>query len=155
MRGAKTKYDPDTFPELVEKYAMEGFSNKQIANKLRIAQSTFYLFVRDYVEFSEALTRGKESTDIRVEDAGAMIATGFEFTETHTEITYNTKGEKTGKKVKTIKKFVPPDERMIEFWLRNRRPERWRDTRDINITNDFMKLMQEATSDGEQPEGEK
>lgn len=60
-------YDPDIHPILAEQYAREGCINKEIADRLGISRSTFYLWRREHEEFAEALRRGKKPVDALVE----------------------------------------------------------------------------------------
>lgn len=54
---------------LVEGWAREGLTDKQIANNLDISTSTFYEYKNKYTEFSESLKKGKEIIDFEVENA--------------------------------------------------------------------------------------
>ena len=54
---AKTKYKPDTFPLLAEKYARDGLNDHQIACNLGISTATFYAYQNKYREFEEAVKR--------------------------------------------------------------------------------------------------
>lgn len=54
---------------LIEGWAREGFTNKQIAEKLGINPDTLYQYQKKYPEFSETLKKGKEVVDYQVENA--------------------------------------------------------------------------------------
>ncbi len=54
---------------LVEGWARDGFTNKQIADKLQINPDTLYQYQKKYPEFSESLKKGKEVVDYEVENA--------------------------------------------------------------------------------------
>jgi len=56
-------------PVLAEQYAREGCINKEIAARLGISETTFYVWRRDHEEFRKALKDGKEVTDAKVEKA--------------------------------------------------------------------------------------
>ena len=70
----------------------------------------------------EALKKGKEIVDIQVENALLKRALGYEYMEERVEIS-----EKDGRKVIQMTKTVPPDTTAQIFWLKNRRPDQWRD----------------------------
>lgn len=129
----KTVYD-DSFPLLAEQYAREGMIDKEIWAKLGIARNTFYRFQNEYKEFREAIKRGKRPVDVEVEKALLKRAVGFEYEEKtiETEIGYD--GQPKPSKIKTTKKMVPPDVGAIAFWLKNRRPERWREKQEVDVT---------------------
>ena len=80
-----------------------------------------WLTVKSNPEISEALKKGKEVVDIQVENALLKRALGYEYTEERIEIS-----EKDGKKVIQTVKQVIPDTTAIIFWLKNRRPGKWR-----------------------------
>lgn len=54
---------------LIEGWAREGLSNKQISKNLGINEDTFYEYKKKYPEFTEALKKGKEIVDFEVENA--------------------------------------------------------------------------------------
>lgn len=74
-----------------------------------------------FPEISEALKKGKEIVDIQVENALLKRALGYSYTEVMTEESTD------GSKHRETVKFVPPDTTAQIFWLKNRRPEFWRD----------------------------
>lgn len=125
---AKGKYEywlsPDGLLRL-EAYARDGLTDEQIAKNLDITPSTLYEWKRRYSEISEALKKGKEVVDIEVENALLKRALGYSYEEKKVEVS-----EEGTKVTKTIKEVVPDTTAQI-FWLKNRRPDRWRDKQDI------------------------
>jgi len=107
---------------LVEAWARDGCTDDVIAQKLGISKDTFYKYKIAHTDFSDSLKRGKEIVDIEVENALLKRAKGFEYTETKIE-----ESPKDGRKVTITKKFIPPDTTAQIFWLKNRKPEQWRD----------------------------
>lgn len=134
--GRKTKYHDD-FPLLAQDYARQGMIDKEIAAKLGISVDTLYEYQKKYPEFSDALKEGKKPVDVAVENALLKRALGFEFEEVHVEFEpiYDKRGKKIDKglpkKVKKIKKMYVPEIIAQFFWLKNRRPELWRDKHDV------------------------
>jgi hypothetical protein len=63
----------------------------------------------------------KKACDDQVEQALLQRALGVTVTETRTEV--SDKGEKTV----TTEKQLPPDISAMVFWLKNRRPDQWRE----------------------------
>ncbi|MDD4592543.1 MAG: hypothetical protein PHG06_19285 [Parabacteroides sp.] len=129
----KTVYD-DSFPLLAEQYAREGMIDKEIWAKLGIARNTFYRFQNEYKEFREAIKRGKRPVDVEVEKSLLKRAVGFEYEEKTIETEIGDDGQPKPSKIKTTKKMVPPDVGAIAFWLKNRRPERWREKQEVDVT---------------------
>lgn len=130
---ARSKYNED-FPLLAEGYAREGFTDEQIAAKLGVSKPTFYEYQKRYPDFFNSIKRGKAPVDTEVENSLLRNALGFEYEETTQEIRII-----NGKEYKTIrktKKFVVPSTTAQIFWLKNRKPHRWRDKQEILIGND-------------------
>lgn len=121
---AKGKYrrwlEPDGLL-LLEGWARDGLTDEQLAEKMGITPATLYDWKNKYPEISEALKKGKEVVDIQVENSLLKRALGYEYTEERIEIS-----EKDGKKVIQTVKQVVPDTTAIIFWLKNRRPGKWR-----------------------------
>ena len=125
---AKGKYEYWLSPDgllLLEAYARDGLTDEQIAKNLDITPSTLYEWKRRYSEISEALKKGKEVVDIEGENALLKRALGYSYEEKKVEVS-----EEGTKVTKTIKEVVPDTTAQI-FWLKNRRPEQWRDKQDI------------------------
>lgn len=122
---AKGKYQKWLTKEgktLLEAWARDGLTDEQIAHNMGINTATLYRYKQDHREICEALKKGKEVVDIEVENALLKRAKGFEYTETKIE-----ESPKDGRKVTLTKKFIPPETAAAIFWLKNRKPEQWRD----------------------------
>ena len=122
---AKGKYQEWLEPDgllLLEGWARDGLTDEQIAEKMGVSTSTLYDWKAKYPEISESLKRGKEVVDIQVENALLKRALGYEYTEERIEVS-----EKDGRKVIQTVKTVPPDTTAQIFWLKNRRPDKYRD----------------------------
>ena len=103
---------------LLEGWARDGLTDEQIARNIGIATSTFYEWKKKKLEFSETLKKGKEVVDFEVENALLKRALGYEYEEE----TYE-----NGILTKKVKKQVPPDTTAQIFWLKNRKPNNWKD----------------------------
>lgn len=102
-------------------WSRDGLTQEDIAHNCGCSLSTFKEWAKKYPPISDALKRGREVADIRVENALYRRATGYSYTETIRE-----EGPK-GVLIRTIRKHVPPSEAAAIFWLKNRRPDLWRD----------------------------
>lgn len=111
-------------------WARDGLSDEQLAEKMGVGTSTFYRWKKEHREIWEALKEGKDVADRHVENALYKRACGFEYVEVTTE-----RDEINGKMItKRVTKFYPPDPTSMIFWLKNRKPDEWRDKRETEVT---------------------
>ena len=138
---AKRKYEYWLTPEgliKLEGWARDGLTDDQIAKNIGINRDTLYRWKKAHSDISDALKRGKEVIDRQVENALLKRALGY----TYDEITFEGDDE-----VKRVRKQVIPDTTAQIFWLKNRKPEEWRDKREIVKDDDndqvllFLKAM--------------
>ena len=147
-----SKYETEIKDKLpaIQGWARNGLTNEQIAHNLGIHVATFYKYKGKYNELSEALKKGREVVDFEVENALLKRATGYTYEETKIE-----KSDKDGVKVIKITKHVPPDVGACAFWLKNRKPNDWRDRREVgaelqgdgNIVFNIMPASQRPPED--------
>ena len=126
--GAKSKYDP-SLAEIAEGYARRGLSDADIAKNLGISLETYYSYQKKYIEFFEAIKRGKRPANIIVENSLFKRCIGFYFDEVTDDVYLDEKGKRHAGK-KTVKKYIMPDINAIRFWLTNREPELWKNIRE-------------------------
>lgn len=81
-----------------------------------------------YSEISEALKRGKEVIDRQVENALLKRALGYKYYEVTIE---------GGVETKRVTKEVVPDTTAQIFWLKNRKPDVWRDKKDVGLAGEL------------------
>lgn len=136
--GRKSKYQTHVEPKLfeIECWARDGLIDEQIARNLGVAYSTFREYVKKFPALSAALKKGKEVVDYEVENALLKRALGYRYDEVTKELAEKL-NEETGKyemvliETKRVTKEVQPDVTAQIFWLKNRRPDKWRDKQDI------------------------
>lgn len=131
---AKGKYQEWLEPEgllKLEGWARDGLTDEQIAKNMGVRTSTLYDWKKKYSEISESLKKGKEVVDRAVENALLKKALGYSYTETTRELV-ETKMIVT----KEVVKEVQPDTTAQIFWLKNRRPDIWRDRKDLEAKVD-------------------
>ena len=125
--GRPTKYSEE-MNNKAEEYASQGLSNDQIANNLGIDRATLYEWQKEYSDFSDAIKRGKEKIDLEVENKMLELIRGFDYSETTQELKKNKKGEFEVVTIKKTNKKSLPNYKAMEFWLRNRQPQKWNNT---------------------------
>lgn len=118
----------------IQGWARDGLTDEQIAHNMGIATGTLYSWKNKYGEINEALKEGKEVVDIKVENALLKRALGYEYEE----ITYE-----CGKETKRVKKQVVPDTTAQIFWLKNRKPNNWRDMKHVDANIESIKKLDE------------
>ena len=110
----------------VEGWARDGLTDEQIAHNIGIAERTFTDWKDRFPAISAALKKGKAPVDIQVENALLKRALGYDYEEITTEIFDMPDGTQR-KHIKKVTKMVVPDTTAQIFWLKNRRPDKWRD----------------------------
>lgn len=145
---------------LLEGWARDGLTDEQIAHNIGINVKTLWDWKVRFDPICNAIKKGKAPVDIQVENALLKRALGYEYEEVTTEITETPYIDKRGKErvrkqkhVKKTKKIVLPDTTAQIFWLKNRRPDKWRDKReeavsihnaDPNLTEEIERMFDDA-----------
>ena len=106
----------------VEAWARDGLTQEQIAHNLGISLSSLKNYAKAHPELMQAMVKGREVADILVENALFKAAIGYQYTEQ----TATVKGE-----IVTLTKQAHPNFQAIRLWLNNRKPDTWRDKREI------------------------
>lgn len=141
---AKGKYEKWLEPEnliLLNAWARDGLTDEQIARNIGITTSTLYEWKNKYPEISESLKKGKEVVDIEVENALLQKALGITKTVVKPikikEVLYD-----SGKRISEKERieyaeeeiYIPPDTTAQIFWLKNRKPDMWRDKQNVEVS---------------------
>ena len=146
--GRKGKSEEWLKPEnliLISGWRRDGLSDAQIAKNIGINRTTLYDWMKRYSDFSNAYKKGTEVSTYEVENALYKAACGYFVEEVEkTETTY-ADGTKTTTK-KGHKRYIPPNTAAQIFILKNRRPNWWKDKREIEmpetVTDDgFLKAL--------------
>lgn len=143
---AKGKYQEWLTEECLlqlESWARDGLTDKQIASNMGITEQTLNVWKKNYPSLFESLKRGKVVVDIQVENALLKRALGYSYDEVTKErvLDYDpSTGQIVGSHMevtKTVRKEVQGDTTAQIFWLKNRRPEQWRDKRDVSVEGEI------------------
>lgn len=128
----------------IQGWALAGLTNEQIAHNMGINVGTLYEWNNKYPELSESLKRAKTVADEEVENALYKRALGY------TTRVYKEKVTPKGQVVPYMEDVhIPPDTTAQIFWLKNRKPEKWRDKVEQSVTlddqrenmKDFMEVI--------------
>lgn len=127
----------------IQGWARDGLIDKDIAHNIGVGYSTLREWKKLYPEIGEALRKGKEVVDRIVENALYKSAIGFmqkiKKPVRIKEVEYD---PATGKKVRESEKWVQVEEEIYIapqvtaqiFWLKNRKPDQWREKNDLTLT---------------------
>ena len=131
-------YDRWTTPEgilRISGWARDGLSVEQIAQNIGIRKNTLYAWKNRFPKIAKAIDEGREVVDLQVENALLKRALGYDYEEVTQETGFD---KESGKKIlmvrRVVNKHVQPDVTAQIFWLKNRRPEKWRDRKDLSIS---------------------
>lgn len=136
---AQVKYQEWLEPDgltLIEGWAREGLTDAQISKNMGINVKTFWEWRKKYPPMGKALKKGKAPVDIEVENLLLKRARGYNYDETTEEWRPNQEtGELELVSKKVQRKHMAPDTTAQIFWLKNRRPDLWRDKPENNKTD--------------------
>ena len=127
--------------------ARDGLSNEQMAHNIGSNKDTLYEWQKRFSDFSDALKKGKEVVDREVENALLKRALGYEYDEvTQEPVTDKDTGITEMRVTKRVTKQIVPDVTAQIFWLKNRKPDEFRDKRDVELSGhvDLGSIIEKA-----------
>ena len=147
---AKGKYEQWLTPEgllKIEGWARDGLTTEQIAERMGISRSTLNDWIKKHTDISDTIKKNKEIADRKVENSLYERALGglhkvlkaFKVKETY----YDKQGRKCEKEhieTATEEIYIPGDTTAQIFWLKNRKPEVWKDKQIVEAEVGTKKL---------------
>lgn len=116
-----------------------------------VAYSTLRTWRDKFSALSAALKKGKEVIDRQVENALLKRALGYEYEEVTRELGVNpATGNKELVVTKVVRKEVQPDTTAQIFWLKNRKPDVWRDKQQVEHSGEVTNTIQQLTPEERQ-----
>lgn len=135
----------------IEAWARDGLIDEDICHNLGIGTTTLKDYKNRYPSLASALKRGKEVTDILVENALFKRTQGFRYDEITTERMEVMYADKTSGfemvETKRVTKEVLADPTSIIFWLKNRKKLEWRDKHEVEKIIEVRVPMLEEIQD--------
>lgn len=135
---ATGKYKKWQQPEnliLIQGWRRDGLSDEQVAQNMGISRKTLYEWIKKYSDIGDAYKKGSEVSSYEVENASFKAANGY-FVE-EAEMIETTGPDGVPVKTKKIhRRWVPPSTAMQIFILKNRLPDKYKDSRMIETKND-------------------
>lgn len=113
--------EPDQLAR-IQGWARDGLTMEQIAYNMNINKTTLYKWQKKSDNLTNALKVSRDSADRQVENALFKNAIGFHYTEE--QLTDD--GE-----VVEVKKYSKPNTTAQIFWLKNRKPDEWREKQNV------------------------
>ena len=126
-------------------YARDGMVNREIAEAVGISRTTLDKWTKKYPQIAEVLKCGKEVADRKVENALFERCTGKVMRlKKPVKIKKVEFDKKTGRKISETEEivesiteeYIQPDTKAIQFWLINRKPEKWKNKVEIERSGD-------------------
>lgn len=103
-----------------------------------VAYSTFRTWRDKYSALSAVLKKNKDVADRQVENALLKRALGYRYDEVTVE---------GGIETKRVTKEVVPDTTAQIFWLKNRKPDVWRDKQNLEVSGTVNNPFAELTTE--------
>ena len=143
----------------IQGWARDGLIMKQIARNMGIGLSTLKEWRTKFPELEKTLEQGKDSADREVENALYKSAIGYTLRiQKPVKVKTVDYDPETGKKIREAEKWVaveeeihiPPQVTAQIFWLKNRKPDQWREKNDLTLTptNGVLESLLELTKGG-------
>lgn len=150
--GRPTKYQAAFHCKYARELSKAGFTEFEIARFFEVSMSTVTLWMGRYPKFSAALKLGKAPADKRVERSLFHRANGYSYeSEELFQVPVVKEIPNADPKlpptiIRTheiirvpVIKHVPPSDTALIFWLKNRRRDRWRDYKAVELTGDLRR----------------
>ena len=134
-------------------WARDGLTKEQIAKNMGISRDTLNTWEKKYPDISDTLKKNREVADIIIENALYEKAKGSRAVVKKPIKLKRTEYNNQGKKIKEEEYVVygleevvtPPDTTAAIFWLKNRKPDVWKDKQvldaDVHMTEKLEDLL--------------
>lgn len=144
-RGRKSAYEITIKPRFsdISEWLKNGATEKQIADNLGVAYSTFNKYKAEKTEFAEFLKNGRKSLVIQLRGALVKKALGFSYVEAKTVKTKDENGENI-ERIETTVKTALPDVAALNLCLKNYDPDEWaNDPQALKLKEKELELKRE------------
>jgi hypothetical protein len=140
-RGRPSLYKPE-YAGLARKFCLLGATNDDLARSFDVATSTIGKWLAEEPKFSDAVKEGREEADANV--ARSLYRRALGYSHKAEKILAVAQGNGAGSTVERHEytEHYPPDTTAAIFWLKNRRPDKWREKLEVasTVTHDVSNL---------------
>jgi len=137
--GRPTKFSKD-LKDRIQFLARKGLTNEEMASVFGVTRQTFFNWQTKHKEFFDALNDWKDKADSEIERS--LYERAFGYTHPETKVFCNN-GEII---TEQVTRHYPPDPTSMIFWLKNRKPDKWRDKTNIEHSGDVTVMKPAAVS---------
>lgn len=144
-RGRKSAYETTIKPRFsdISEWLEHGATERQIADNLGIAYSTFNKYKAEIPEFAEFLKNGRKSLVLQLRGALVKKALGFEYTEKKKYTKRDADGQ-AYQYIEETTKTALPDVAALNLCLKNYDPDEWaNDPQQLKIKEKELALRRE------------
>lgn len=134
MAGGRPSKFKAEFVQQAEKLCALGATDEDLADFFEVSIRTINNWKAEHPEFLQSLKGGKDTADDRVERSLYQRAVGYTHDATHFSAF---QGTVTATEYRA---HCPPDVTAQIFWLKNRRPEMWRDKTEQVIRHELSQM---------------
>ena len=127
-----SKYNEKYHIPWIKGLARRGCTIEEIAQEVGVAQSTIHKWMAENEDLSEAVKSGRAVADIEVETSLYKRATGYKITKKKTIVSAGDDQQRPVR-IEINEEDVAPDTTACIFWLKNRRPDIWRDRTETEL----------------------
>lgn len=128
MAGGRPSKFKSEYAKQAEKLCNLGATDEDLADFFQVSIRTINNWKSEHPQFLQSLKGGKDQADDRVERSLYQRAVGYTHDSTHFSSFQGSVTETP------FRNHCPPDVTAQIFWLKNRKPELWRDRQSHELT---------------------
>jgi hypothetical protein len=154
--GRKSRYyemEIEDKLDAIRGWAMSGSTDKDIYNMLEISHETFYRWKREHPAFRDALKKGKDIANGELQNSAYKQAMGYYVTVTEPMKVKRGQDHEVIEMV-TYEKFIPANNTMNIFMLKNRMPEVYKDKQHMDHSGGVNINFVDNIPDEDEPDEE-
>lgn len=129
-----SKYNPEYHDDWAWSLAIKGATNKEMAEAFGISLRTVIRWMNEHESFADAVERGKNIADAKVERSLYQRAIGFEITDTEKTVDMDKDGNPKPVRIKNTTRKIVPDTMAIMYWLNNRKRGQWSQRQEVALS---------------------